>query len=217
MSYYKIYQQLYPSLLTWNGRERALKGVPFNFSEQVETFTPLIKDYLRTGALDPRLDFFFSSYGEEAVMARNFNQVRNHSKRASRLRLKIADLIKSKTAVFFTLTFRDDVLDTTSTDSRHKYVLRWLETFFPDFVANIDFSPKTGREHYHGIAPFPIGKEARTAWNAFGSINFEKIRNQQSSAVKTSKYITKLSAHALKESCGHSYRVIYPRKKRNAD
>lgn len=215
MSYIKTYVDFYPDLLTWQGRALAKKNAPYNLNDWTEKLTPDIKEYLSKGVLSPQLDFAFQMFGEGCIMARNYEQVNNHYKRASRLRVKVASLIESKQAVFFTLTFTDAVLASTTTETRHKYVIRWLERYLPDFVANVDFSPKTGREHYHGISPVAISKEAREAWNAYGSINFERIRNRGSDASRTAKYITKLSQHAMKESCGHCYRVIYPRKKQN--
>lgn len=49
-----------------------------------------------------------------------------------------------------TLTF-GDCYDTTNTDSRKKYVLRWLNDYTVDYFGCLDIGKKGGREHYHCI------------------------------------------------------------------
>lgn len=52
---------------------------------------------------------------------------------------------------FFTFTFTDDVLSSTTEETRKKYVQRWMDTFARDYYANQDFTPVKHREHYHSV------------------------------------------------------------------
>lgn len=50
-----------------------------------------------------------------------------------------------------TLTFSDDVYDSTTSTTKKKYVQRYLDEICSDFYACLDIGAKNGREHYHCI------------------------------------------------------------------
>lgn len=132
--------------------------------------------------------------------------------RVLRLKKRLFDIINNYDCLFLTLTFRDKVLSSTCEKTRRRYITRWLKSLCVPFaVANIDFGDKEKnpnskeREHYHAIVQ---SKNIDLSSYSYGIINAERIRNCNSSTVKISKYINKLSYHAYKNSTGQC-RLIY--------
>lgn len=130
----------------------------------------------------------------------------NKYKRTSRLRNRVSSLIKSGQAYFITLTFRDDVLESTSEETRRKYVRRFLKEHCSEYVANIDYGKTTEREHYHAITNCNIEN-----W-PYGFHLSKPIAPNLESETKLPIYITKLTHHALKKTARGSS-LIYSRKK----
>lgn len=64
--------------------------------------------------------------------------------------------------VFGTLTFKPEVLDQTSAKTRRRYIQRFLNETFSDYIANIDFGKKNEREHYHFVAVLDISEKLQT-------------------------------------------------------
>ena len=144
------------------------------------------------------------------------NQERNRWSRTRRAKSKIGALIRDGYAVFGTLTFRDDVLNTTSVQTRRRYVQRWLYLNCLDYVANIDFGEKNHREHYHFVAvPFSLQQKIDCSdWiKTYGAVKIEPIGTTKDDESRTLKYLTKLTSHAIKESTGKQYSLIYSREK----
>lgn len=121
-----------------------------------------------------------------------------------KVREKISDIILNNNAVFITLTFRDDVLASTTPQTRRRYVARYLKSQGDYYVANIDFSPDIEREHYHAVI---CSRVNLSAWK-YGFSSAEKVRAHKNDTARLSKYITKLSLHALKVDIT---RLIYSR------
>lgn len=134
----------------------------------------------------------------------------NRYKRVQRLKMKVADLVFNGDAIFLTLTFNDETLSKTSVETRRRYVSRFLKTQCKTYVANIDFGEKKGREHYHAIV-CPIGLSIDLKSWPYGAINAKRIHASDIDLTRTTKYITKLTSHAIKDSTGHAYRIIYSR------
>lgn len=130
----------------------------------------------------------------------------NKYKRTTRLRNRVSSLIKSGQAYFITLTFRDDVLESTSEDTRRQFVRRFLKQYSSEYVANIDYGKTTEREHYHAITNCNIEK-----W-PYGFSLSKAIAPNLESETKLPMYITKLTHHALKKTVRGSS-LIYSRKK----
>lgn len=125
-------------------------------------------------------------------------------RKAKKVREKISNIVLNNNAVFLTLTFTDKVFETTSQETRRRYVARYLKSQSSEYVANIDFSPDIGREHYHAV----ITKRADlNAWQ-YGFSFAEQVRAHDRDLKRISKYITKLTAHALKVD---ATRLIYSR------
>lgn len=125
--------------------------------------------------------------------------------RYKRLKDRIMSYLQSGKCIFATLTFRNDVLDSTTTETRRKYVQRYLKSISSFYVANIDFGSSTEREHYHAVI---LKDFINDTWE-YGFTWFEKIRYSLSKE-KISEYLTKLTNHGIKESTKR-YALIYSR------
>lgn len=125
--------------------------------------------------------------------------------RTARLRERVLNMLSMGQCVFATLTFRDDVLEKTSPETRRRYVTRYLKSQSSDYVANIDFGRKNEREHYHAVI---FGKINPLEWK-YGALNVKQVKDT-SKPEKLAKYVNKLTNHAIKETCKRNA-VIYSR------
>lgn len=139
--------------------------------------------------------------------------------RVRRLKNRITDMLTNGHCIFATFNFSDDVLNSTTQETRRQYVRKYLKQFNCMYVANIDFGSDkeyidrkgqvrvgTNREHYHAlicIDKLPLN------WS-YGYQFLEHVRVRKSSDVKLSKYISKLTNHAIKETTRRSC-LIYSR------
>lgn len=136
----------------------------------------------------------------------------NHAdyERVKRLKSRVASMLLNGACCFITLTFNDNTLATTTEKQRRVAVSRYLKQFGCKYVGNIDFGAKNKREHYHAL--INCDKIDFTSWRKFGNVNAERVRNKdiESDKTKLSKYIAKLSNHAIKETTKRSC-LIYSR------
>ena len=101
-----------------------------------------------------------------------------HYQRTCRLKNKIEAYttfwarIKYGDCVFLTLTFNDKTLATTSAETRRRYVARFLSNQCPNYVANIDYGGKRGREHYHAVILCDTINYKE--WHQYGAIKAKK-------------------------------------------
>lgn len=102
---------------------------------------------------------------------------------------------------FVTFTFTDEVLAKTNEKTRHKYVQRFLEEHCMDYIANVDYGSKNGREHYHAV----VGDSIRLSEWPYGRVDFRKAGQRDADKLRVSKYINKLSNHAGKETAGKCF------------
>lgn len=136
---------------------------------------------------------------EEAIKVNKASQARR-----KRLSKRIGNWLKNYDCIFLTLTFRDDVLEATSEDTRRRYVTRALKKMSNRYVANIDYGEKNEREHYHAVV---VSTKVDNELWPYGLINFKKIHGCNSE-IRLAKYITKITNHALKETAKGA-KVIY--------
>lgn len=153
-------------------------------------------------------------YPKEVVRTA-LGMLNNDYARRTRCLDKTNTLVNNNKVVYFgTLTFKNDVLDKTTIETRRKYVSRYLKSISCEYIANIDFGDKdknpqsNEREHYHCLIAcenMPI------SWK-YGFCKFEKVRTDLQDCKRTSKYICKLTNHAMKvERSGKARRLIYSR------
>lgn len=102
-----------------------------------------------------------------------------------------------KNLIFGTLTFRDDVLLSTSKETRRRYIARFLNTNTLHYVANIDYGKTTDREHYHFIALVDHNIE-KDKWR-YGFSLFNKIK-KNTSLRNRKNYLMKITNHTYKDS-----------------
>lgn len=132
--------------------------------------------------------------------------IHSQNSKYNRLLKRVKKFFELGDCLFLTLTFRDDVLESTSHDTRRKYVRRFLKKYSNAFVANIDFGRKKGREHYHALIVYP-DPGMLTGWT-YGFSNAKKCFDGVESEKKLTHYILKIANHFVKESVG-SDRLIY--------
>lgn len=170
-------------------------------------------------------------YGAEMVkVGLSLNQSRY--RRVKRVKDKIGAYVQSGYAYFLTLTFTDEVLNRTSYDTRRQKVRRTLKKCCRAYVANIDFGDKAknpqsnGREHYHALVYADDEKrlvsDLNRLWGSetpnnketlrIGIYKLERVRYTPEDAERTSKYVAKLSNHAMKQDKNaKAPRLIYSR------
>lgn len=108
--------------------------------------------------------------------------------------------------VFGTLTFNDDILNSTTASTRRRYVHYFLSDKTLHYISNVDFGAKNNREHYHFLA-ITNERIKKDSWN-YGFDSYTKIKN---SSLKTKRnYILKLNNHSYKDTTRQA-RLIYDR------
>jgi hypothetical protein len=182
-------------------------------------------------ALEKRC-FLLENFPKEYEEAEKINLARY--KRVIRLRERIKKILTtSDTVIFLTLTFTDDTLNRTSADTRRQYVRKYLGKFNVDFVANIDYGKQNGREHYHAVVGGKIDLKPWT--DKMGGTNVRLVKAPEYTQKRVpkryqnlpqeeiqkrmaiddekalSKYVAKLTNHAIKETTKRSC-CIYPSK-----
>lgn len=156
------------------------------------------------------LEAIRSTYGEEVyTMAKNVS--RSTYERYKRVFAKTSQMVLSGKAVFLTLTFTDEVLFKTSPETRRRYVSRALKAISEVYVANVDYGLKKMREHYHAIVLFDGDGFKETFQWPYGFFDAERVRTSEGDSKATSKYITKLSRHSMKDT-GRAVRLIYSKR-----
>ena len=141
-------------------------------------------------------------------------------KRVKRLQSRARDIILSNRAIFLTLTFNSDVFENMSKETRKQKITRFLKKTCINYFANIDFGGKNGQEHYHALV---VPKDEKINCYEYkelfydANINFKKVvykldgnNNIELASKRISKYITKLSNHAIKETTQQN-KIIYSR------
>lgn len=120
---------------------------------------------------------------------------------------RIKDMLLKGQCFFLTLTFTDKVLDNTNQLTRRRYITRWLKDNCIEYVANIDYGSKKGREHYHAVV---LTNHINALNYKYGNLDFEKIFIDNDCQTRLAKYVCKLSNHAIKETCKRNA-MIYSR------
>lgn len=156
---------------------------------------------------------------KDVLEARKINKANFY--RVRRLVKRISDMLVSGHCIFCTFNFSDDVLNNTSVETRRQYVRKYLKQYRCTYVANIDFGGNhhyidrqgkervaTNREHYHAL--ISIDKLPKDGW-LYGFQWLEHVRLTSTSDIKLSKYISKLTNHAIKETTKRTA-IIYSRQ-----
>lgn len=145
---------------------------------------------------------------DDELIKESYNLYNSQNKRVKTLKKKITEMLSLGKCCFLTLTFDDETLQNTTAETRKDYVRRFLKENYSKYIANIDYGAKNGREHYHAIVLLNELANFKR-WHKYGAIKSKNIW-QTNSEIKISKYITKLTNHAIKETCKRSA-IIYSR------
>lgn len=135
----------------------------------------------------------------------------NH-RRKVRIKERITRMLDTNRCYFLTLTFSDKMFSRkASSETRRRYIARFLKSECSQYVANIDFGSKNEREHYHAVVvPKTLIHFDKYRELFDSNINCKRIVNTEKTKDKVSMYIAKLTNHALKEN-GFYKRLIYSR------
>jgi len=141
----------------------------------------------------------------------------NHKKRNQRMYEKLLSWLfameyipsyKNYYIIFATLTFTDKDLEKTTKETRRQYVFRYLKSVSENYIANVDFGDKNGREHYHALL-FVKDKLNPKDWKK-GFSFYEEVIFKNNDYIKIIKYMNKLTNHSFKNS-NKLDKVIYDR------
>lgn len=135
-----------------------------------------------------------------------------NDKRRERIKAKITKMCETKRAVFLTLTFSDRMFARgCSSETRKRYITRFLKSECVEYLANIDFGSTNQREHYHAVVIPKTTIDFEKYRKIFDSnINAKRIISNEASIKLLGRYINKLTNHALKEN-GFYQRLIFSR------
>ena len=128
--------------------------------------------------------------------------------RYGRLVKRISDMFDIFDCTFVTLTFEDKYLDS-SLATKREYCKRFLSSFEMPYVANVDYGGQNGRIHFHAVIACPKEQIEKEPWK-YGFQYLESCRTDTDDEKRLAKYVSKLSAHALKATTKNS-RLIYSR------
>jgi hypothetical protein len=180
---------------------KSYKSIFYNIIPNVSDIA--LTEYRELIQLNKKFSDFF---GDDWNIAMKLNH--NEYKRVKRLKEKMLDSVLSDNALFLTLTFNSDTIAKTSYLTRRRYVARYLKSQSAFYIANIDFGARNGREHYHAVV---VGQNIDyKAWHSLGAIKGLKIAPTRNDTTRVSKYVAKLTNHAIKETT-KQFRLIYSR------
>lgn len=162
------------------------------------------------------LDKLYPDEFDEAVKVHRYVNALHSwitSRRAKKKRLheKLVRWAVEDVVYFVTLTFNDETLDYYDFQDRKEFVKNSLDSSCRDWVANIDFGEKKGREHYHAIVKGCISSLLTEIWKPHGFLKIEPVSEVSGSLCE---YIDKLCNHALKESVGF-HQLMYCHRHRS--
>ena len=186
--------------------ELSLKSYRLYQRSENGLYYPSLKNYSFEKLENERKEFI-DLYGHTILkIANNLN--RASYQRTARLKERIREAVESGSAYFLTITFNNETLSKTNEKTRRVYVSRWLKSLTPFYVANIDYGAKNSREHYHAIITSDTCPPK--SWK-YGFIDILKVKTTDNDTTRISKYISKLTNHAIKNTT-KSKRIIYSRK-----
>ena len=157
-------------------------------------------------------DALFDTFDGTMDLDKSLKDYDKYKHKTFRVRRKILSMMVLGSCSFLTLTFTNDVLNSTSEETRRRYVARFLKQISDDYVGNVDYGKINGREHYHAVVR-GINIDM-SAWDKYGFSHAQIVGKSDGStqAAKMSKYIYKLSNHATKGTTNNK-KIIYSRQK----
>jgi len=164
-----------------------------------------------------QIDFYNKYTLKEAnndCLGLEFRLYRANMRRRENIKRRIEEMLETNNCYFLTLTFNDRFLSRDiTTETRRRYISRFLKEQCKCYVANIDFGSEKHREHYHAVVvPKSVKIDFGKYRNKFdaSNINCVKVWNNAKSKDTYTMYINKLTNHSLKDN-GFYKRLIYSR------
>lgn len=130
-----------------------------------------------------------------------------YRKRLQRLKKRVSTILASNKAIFLTLTFNDNSLSRYDFIFLKTAVRKFLKSQCSNYVCNADYGSLNNRLHFHALV-VPINDLIDYSLYPYGAINGRKV--YLSNTTRLSRYILKLSYHAIKDSTDNN-RLIYSR------
>lgn len=159
---------------------------------------------------------YFNKYTQKTAenedLGLEFRLYKGNERRKQKIKDRITRMFDTGNALFLTLTFSDKMFArNTSTETRRRYIARFLKSQCVEYLANIDFGSTNQREHYHAVV-VPKGmidfNKYRTLFDS--NINAKRLIKNSTTIKYVGMYINKLTNHALKDN-GFYKRLIYSR------
>lgn len=169
-------------------------------------------------------EYFLAFYPNEWQEAMRINAA-NYA-RKTRLQQKLTLLLSKYDCVFATFNFSPEYLSRTNSKTRRTNMQRFLNTLDVPYIANIDFGSEneyvdrhgntrtgTGREHYHAVIAKVLTRAELSYYRSlgYGCVQCKRIRNTGADIARLSKYVSKLSNHAVKVTT-RRHSLLYSRK-----
>lgn len=207
----KEQKQLLKQIILENNLHRevgqlSLKNYRLYQREHNGVYYPTLMNYSYQ-ELENEIEELVNLYGYTTLkVANNLNRASYY--RTARLKERIREAVESGSAWFITITFNPETLSKTNEKTRRVYVSRWLKSLTPFYVANIDYGKEKGREHYHAV--ITSDQRPSKSWS-YGFVDILKVKTTETDTKRISKYISKLTNHAIKHTT-KSKRIIYSRQ-----
>lgn len=202
----------------WNDQREGVYKVNwvFGYSDQHAAREDIVYDAVLTEVLLIPLNRFY-------IFIRLIGIAKNRSMQRYRLRKIVNEWLDHNYQIaFITLNVNDDFLSKKES-VRRKYISKFLSDNCIDYFANVDYSPNTGREHYHACCVLNNNEFRSTFKDQKGNQHYQFNNFQygfndiqfinNSDISKISDYVNKLVNHAIKSSTGQSKNIMRKRKK----
>lgn len=147
---------------------------------------------------------------EFRIVGHEYEKIRSRKKRYYRYIKAMSESFG--TLYLVSLTFTDEVLNSTNEETRKAYVRRWLNSTAVDYFACIDYGKENEREHYHAICVFDKELETfkakrrtyfklpeKDAWE-HGFYSIRRIADNEKDRRKAVYYAFKASEYAFKNA-----------------
>lgn len=217
--YYKYFRDIYNPSVDYNYKSFVLSNKintavnKINWNTHLNFLSNITGEYFQYSYPQDTLEIWYNSLADKfgflsILEGIRLNNARYH--RVGRLKRRVESIISYR-SYFLTLTFTNTTLSNTSVETRRRYVARYLKSISFNYVANIDYGKKNHREHYHAVVQ--CDNIDHKLWK-YGNLDFELITYEDETPIeKLSKYIAKLTNHAIKETCKRGH-MIYPKVRR---
>lgn len=188
----------------------------FGYENRRDANVDRVYDEVKTEVLLIPLDRFY-------IFIRLLSIAKNRSMQRYRLRKIVNTWFDHNYQVaFVTLNVNNNFLEKKEA-VRRKYISKFLSDHCIDYFANVDYSPNTGREHYHACCVLNCKDYIKTFKDEkgiqhyqfdnfpYGFNDIQFVYNPDVS--KITDYINKLVNHAIKSSTGQSKNIMRKRKR----